>query len=250
MEEVEELPQVSLAAHQALLAARERELRRAWSRQRAYDFAQDAMWHLSHASNLVERVFYPAEAEPWREGITFQERRVAEMVDSQLKDVIGLLNKLLGSLAQSEQEVFDASTERAWQEVCSGESPELRDSRAERECPPESYSVTSERECPPRVPSAPWMKQPIYRNCIHLSPQGDSVAVSAASEKDRLSQSASDSALVQTCENQNSKEVTIMPTPSPSWAMSPLPSGTGQFFSQSRSQSFQNGNNLLQSNFL
>ena len=110
MEEVEELPPLSLAAHQALLAARERELRRAWSRQRAYDFAHDAMWHLSHASNLVERVFYtPAEAEPWREGITFQERRVAEMVDSQLKDVIGLLNKLLGSLAQSEQEVFDAS---------------------------------------------------------------------------------------------------------------------------------------------
>ncbi len=126
MEEVEELPPLSLAAHQALLAARERELRRAWGRQRAYDFAHDAMWHLSHASNLVERVFYtPAEAEPWREGITFQERRVAEMVDSQLKDVIGLLNKLLGSLAQSEQGDFDASTERAWQEVCSGESPEL-----------------------------------------------------------------------------------------------------------------------------
>ena len=154
--QVEEAPQISLAAHhyhQALLTS---PLGREWSRQRAHDFATDAMRQLSHASNLVERVFYtPAEAEPWREGITFQERRVAEMVDSQLKDVIGLLNKLLGSLAQSEQGDFDASTERAWQEVCSGESPELRDSRAERECPPRvTQSPQNEsalRECPPRL---------------------------------------------------------------------------------------------------
>ena len=115
MQEVEEVPQVSLAAHQALLAARERELRRAWSRQRAYDLGTDAMRQLSHASNLVERVFHtPAEAEhpsggPWREGITFQERGVAEMVEAQLNIVIELLNTLLGSLARSEQEVFDAS---------------------------------------------------------------------------------------------------------------------------------------------
>ena len=40
-----------------------------------------------------------------------------------------------------------------------------------------------------------------------------------------------------------------MATPSPSWAMSPLPSGTGHF-SQNRSQSFQKGSSLLQSNFL
>ena len=112
---VEEAPQISLAAHQALLAARARELRREWSRQRAHDFATDAMRQLSHASNLVERVFHtPAEAEhpsggPWREGITFQERGVAEMVDSQLNNVIELLNTLLGSLARSEQEVSDAS---------------------------------------------------------------------------------------------------------------------------------------------
>ena len=113
--QVEEAPQFSLAAHQALLAARERELRRAWSRQRAYDLATDAMRQLSHASNLVERVFHtPAEAEhpsggPWREGITFQERGVAEMVEAQLNIVIELLNTLLGSLARSEQEVSDAS---------------------------------------------------------------------------------------------------------------------------------------------
>ena len=97
---------------------------------------------------------------------------------------------------------------------------------------------------------APWMKQLIYRNCIHLSPQADSVAVSAASEKDRLSQSAGDSALVQTCEkskqqggHHHANAITIMGNVT-------ITIRDRTVFSQNRSQSFQKGSSLLQSNFL
>ena len=135
MQEVQPPAQAaSLAAQQALLAARERELQRALSRQRAHDIATDAMRQLSQASNLVERVFYTPDAAehpsggPWREGITFQERGVAEMVEAQLNIVIELLNTLLGSLARSEQEVFDASFAAATASHPNNNTPEQNES--------------------------------------------------------------------------------------------------------------------------
>ena len=195
MQEVEEVPQVSLAAQQALLAARERELQRALSRQRAHDIATDAMRQLSNASNLVQRVFYtPAEAEhpsfrPGREGITFQEHGVAEMVEAQLNIVIELLNTLLGSLARSEQDVSDASlaaatashlncVPSAWHESA------LRELLSHRRTRVPSESAL--REDTSQSPGGVMVQYP-HGVMVQLSPQADSVAVSAASEKDRLS---------------------------------------------------------------
>ena len=193
--QVEEAPQVSLAAHRALLAARARELRREWSRQRAHDFATDAMRQLSHASNLVERVFrIPAEevveeSEPWREGITAHERQVAEMVHSQLDNVFELLNALLRSLARSEQEVSDASLRAA--------------TTSHLNCVPSAWHQSALRELlshrRTRVPSESALREDTSQSpggvmvqtplgvMVQLSPQADSVAVSAASGKDRLS---------------------------------------------------------------
>ena len=111
------------------------------------------------------------------------------MVEAQLNIVIELLNTLLGSLARSEQEVSDASLAAA--------------TASHLNCVPSAWHESALRELlshlRTRIPSESALREDTSQSpggvmvqtplgvMVQLSPQADSVAVSAASGMDRLS---------------------------------------------------------------